>query len=70
MNSAFSPARHVAAQRCPAFFVMTGSGELFLIPVVPVAGRIGIAVDCYRQYSVGAIGDLFRADDVDGARAG
>jgi len=53
-----------------AFFVMTGSGELFLIPVVAVAGRISIAVDCYRQYSVGAIGDLFRADDVGGARAG
>jgi hypothetical protein len=53
-----------------AFFIVTESGEFFFIPVVAVAGRISIAVDCYRRYSVGTMGELFRADGVGGARAG
>ncbi|WP_129668180.1 group I intron-associated PD-(D/E)XK endonuclease [Phytoactinopolyspora endophytica] len=41
------------------FLVINGAGEIYLIPSVVVAGRLGIVVDNYPEYKVGTAASLF-----------
>lgn len=43
------------------FLIINGAGELYLIPIAAIAGRISIVLDHYRACRVGMIGDLFES---------
>lgn len=51
------------------FFIITGSGDVYVIPVAVIAGRVMITLDRYLSYRTGSVGAFGVPGDAVGSRA-